>query len=129
MKEKDYLIIDRSKWRTGGTSYENQTGIGDTLLLNKEGFQCCLGFRCEQMGVMRKDLLRKAYPKDLSDKYDIPDLINSNPRYDNCNNSFVNEAVTINDNGSIGSKKREKMIKEHFKRIDVTVEFIGEYDK
>lgn len=53
-KVVDYLIIDRSKWRTGGDLAhvnDNQTGKGYTALYNKQGFMCCLGFRCNQMGV------------------------------------------------------------------------------
>jgi hypothetical protein len=60
---KDYLIIDRAKWRTGGNS-PIQTGVGRTRLLNKEGYMCCLGFRCHQMGIPEKDLLKAGYTDD-----------------------------------------------------------------
>lgn len=38
------LILDYSKWRSGGNlCNENGIGKGTTLLLNEEGYMCCLG--------------------------------------------------------------------------------------
>lgn len=123
---KDYLIINRAKWRTGGTTIYNDysTGKGYTALLNEEGYMCCLGFRCEQMGIPKENLLGKSSPENLSDDWDIPDLID----FEGKNTSFVNEAIKINDNTMLLDKKtREKEIKEHFATIGVTVEFTGKY--
>ena len=39
------FIIDKSKWRAGQNS-DHQVGEGNTELLNKEGYMCCLG-QCE----------------------------------------------------------------------------------
>lgn len=126
---KDYLIIDRSKWRTGGDMPGNRTGKSDTQLLNKQGFMCCLGFRCNQMGIPKKHLLDQATPENLSDLYDIPDLIKRDD-YDRWEDTkFTNEAIRINDNERITSKEREKAIKEHFATIGVTVQFKGKYVK
>jgi hypothetical protein len=121
---KDYLIINRAKWRTGGNSITfNKTGEGSTALLNEEGYMCCLGFRCEQMGVPKKDLLHKPNPDSLSYDWDIPDLL------DTLGNEtlFTREAVRINDNISYTSQYREESITKHFATIGVTVEFKGKY--
>lgn len=126
---KDYLIIDRSKWRTGGDHSDNTTGKGDTQLLNKQGFMCCLGFRCNQMGIPKKHLLQQGVPSHLADLYDIPDLI-SGDDYDGWEDTkFTDEAVRINDDEYITSKEREKAIKEHFATIGVIVQFKGKYVK
>ena len=71
---KDYLIINRARWRTGGME-DDSTGKSYTALLNDKGYMCCLGFRCEQMGIPKKDLLGLSSPEDLSDDWDIPDLV------------------------------------------------------
>lgn len=42
------LVLDFSKWRSGHYS-SNQTGSGDTLLINANGFMCCLGQFAPQM--------------------------------------------------------------------------------
>lgn len=130
---KDYLIIDRSKWRTGGDhnffkSIQSMTGKGDTQLLNDQGFMCCLGFRCHQMGVPKKELLNMATPDCLND-WDIPDLLTTSPLGTVIDSKFTTEAIRINDNPDISSKEREKQIKEHFATIGVTVEFTGKYKK
>ena len=122
---KDYLIINRAKWRTGGLSYENRTGLGNTSLLNFKGFMCCLGFRCHQMGIPKKDLLGMASPKSISNNWDVPDLIDSYGK----NSAFTAKAVRINDDGGITSEEREITITEHFATIGVTVEFKGKYVK
>lgn len=128
--KKDYLIIDRAKWRTGGDlSYPNATGEGSTLLLNDEGFMCCLGFRCHQMGIPKNDLLNVGTPGSLSGLYDIPDLIEG--MYFGCfdNSRFASKAIQLNDDPFLTPEQREKAITEHFKTIGVTVEFKGRYKK
>lgn len=125
--EKDYLIIDRSKWRTGEGSF-SETGKGDTLLLNKQGFMCCLGFRCNQMGIPKKDLLNKGMPEDLADLYNIPNLIEGDDEFW-ADTEFTNAAIRLNDSRMLKPKEREKAIKEHFATIGVTVQFKGRYVK
>lgn len=126
--EKDYLIIDRSKWRTGEGGL-NETGKGDTMLLNKQGFMCCLGFRCNQMGIPKKHLLNKGMPEELADLYNIPNLIEGDDEDGWIDTEFTNAAIRLNDNGYITSKARENAIKEHFAKIGVTVQFKGKYVK
>ena len=119
---KDYLIINRPKWRTGGTEGD-RTGKGSTALLNKEGYMCCLGFRCEQMGIPKENLFDRANPFELSDKWDIPDLLNDIGNQ----TPFTREAIRINDNISYTPEYREEKITEHFATIGVTVKFTGKY--
>jgi hypothetical protein len=121
--KKDYLIINRAKWRTGHYG-KNQTGMGISQLLNNKGYMCCLGFRCHQMGIPKKDLLGMASPNSISNNWDIPDLTNSYS-----NTEFTLEAVRINDDGKLTSEEREIAITEHFATIGVTVEFTGKYPK
>ncbi len=122
---KDYLIIDRAKWRTGGWYYKSKTGIGNTYLLNPQSFMCCLGFRCHQMGIPKEDLLLNPCPTSLSKDWNIPDLLTSRGN----NSAFTVKAMKINDNSDITSEEREKQITEHFATIGVTVEFKGKYVK
>ncbi len=124
---KDYLIIDRSKWRSGGFTGINETGKGTTFLLNEEGYMCCLGFRCHQMGIPKKDLLDKGAPWELSYDWDIPDLLDDDDERIYSDSDFTDEAIAINDDPSLTPAEREKAIKNHFKKIGVTVEFTGKY--
>jgi hypothetical protein len=121
---KDYLIIDRSKWRSGDWSF-NTTGEGGTYLLNKQGYMCCLGFRCHQMGIPKEDLLDRGGPWELSFKWNIPDLLDEDVSYKN--SDFTDEAIDINDDVLLTPAEREIAIKNHFKKIGVIVEFTGKY--
>lgn len=121
--KKDYLIINRAKWRTGGAYNYNKTGKGHTALLNKQGYMCCLGFRCHQMGIPEKDLLGLSSPEELANNWTIPDLIT----YDGDDTSFTLKAIRINDDANCFQPEREKRIKKHFATIGVTVEFKGKY--
>ena len=118
-QKKDYLIIDRSKWRT------DSHGKGDTLLLNNEGYMCCLGFRCHQMGIPKKEILNICLPYYLSYKWIIPDLIDEN----GCTSQFSEDAAEINDDPDLTNKERERLIIEHFKTKDIIVKFVGRYKK
>jgi len=117
-KEKDYLIIDRSKWQNGG--HKN----GNTALLNSNGQMCCLGFRCKDMGIPESDLIRNVEPENLRERWYIPDLINKNGR----NSSFAEKAIEIND-GLESLSERENALIEHFAKKDIIVEFTGKYNK
>lgn len=119
---QDILKIDRAKWRTGGY-HENSTGIGATKLLSPEGFMCCLGFRCNQLGIPKKYLLDIANPRQLSDDWEIPDLIIEGIATD-----FTETAVIINDE-HMTTKVRERKIKEHFATKKIKVVFYGKYKK
>lgn len=117
------LIIDRSKWRTGGNKLNEQ--YGDTKLLNDKGFMCCLGFYCLQIGNKKtQDIEDIALPENL-DNYDgIEALINNKTYY---NSDFTETAIRINDSTETDNDLREHKIIEHFKEINVSVNFVGEY--
>lgn len=135
------LIIDRARWRTGGHETLGDsviTGIGQTRLLNKEGYMCCLGFACEQSGVPKDALLNKASPSCISEEseefthgYDKA-LLNSKLLSQNVEGFFRNSdlsdsAMNINDSISLTIEKREFEIKELFSKNGIEVEFINEY--
>lgn len=117
-QNKDYLIIDRSKWRTASH------GEGHTGLLNSEGYMCCLGFRCNQMGIQKEEILGYTCPSELSEYYNIPDLI-----YNGKDTNFCIKAMHINDGITLNDKEREKRIIDLFKTKNITVEFVGKYKK
>lgn len=118
---KDRLIINRSKWKTGEI-LGNFTGKGDTELLNEEGFMCCLGFCCHQMGISKKELLNKSIPSELVN-WEIPGLLDKRGN----DSKFANDALGINDDPKLSIKKREKKIKKHFAKENIIVKFKGKY--
>lgn len=122
---EDILTINRAKWRTGDGSISNRTGKGFTKLLNTQGYMCCLGFRCNQMGIPKSELLGIFMPDGLSHKYEIPDLIIKNGNSSN----FSITASNINDNEDITPEEKEKLITKHFAEKNIKVIFKGKYNE
>lgn len=125
------LIIDRSKWRTGGSS-EIKTGQGHTELLNEEGYMCCLGFFCISRKIEKNSIISITEPEMLlhtNDGKKIPELVNiMNDEEDYLVPTFFcARAMEINDSHIILIEEKEEMIKELFKEKNIEVEFIGEY--
>lgn len=122
------IVIDRAKWRTGHTSEFNKTGLGSTRLENIEGYCCCLGFACAQLGF---DVDLKYEPSDLRTM--IPGLTEySDDGGFYRNSAFSNDAMEINDDGTTTPKEKEKLLVElceKYPELDMTFEFIGEYPK
>lgn len=127
IKKKYKVVIDRSKWRTGNISetYENgktfhSTGIGETLLLNEEGFKCCLGFMTQQ--ITKKKVLGSGDPGDCT--FSVPYL---NKLEDGCrmNSDLAEEAIYINDCDSTTLAQKETALKELFKNTPISLRFKG----
>lgn len=115
------FTIDRSKWRCGKdrtSSYSH--GEGTTLLLNKEGYQCCLGQVCEQLEI--KGLLGLGLP------YKSDSLPQFQPFHEIFPDSFVSTAVGINDDIVITLKLKEQKLIALFEEYGHQLTFIGEYN-
>ena len=128
MVEKIKVTINRARWRTGLHSV-NQTGTGETLLLNDEGYMCCLGFICAASGVPAVRLYDKVIPCNLpkSLKNTLPGLkylLSENP-----NVSLASKATKINDDRSTTSHEKEQKLLELFKNSEFDIEFTGDYPK
>lgn len=121
------LIINRSKWRTGGNG-KYATGMGNTFLVNNAGFMCCLGFMCMEMGVESLSCYEIGLPEDLEpiDYIKIPLLVHPVAK---SNTKFTCDAIRINDDMDMSSQKREEELTKHFSNHGIQVEFINEYVK
>lgn len=131
------LIINRSKWRTGGEAEDGNsayTGKGPTQLLNSDGFMCCLGMVCEQMGIPRTHFLDILHPEDVLGLAKFESINNflvykSDVREEYSNTLFACNAMNINDDVNITSEEREAKLKEHFATKGIEIEFINDYIK
>lgn len=122
------LIIDRSKWRTGGRKYD--ASHGKTLLLNEEGNMCCLGFYCLQLGKLdENEIIDIGLPEDLVRGDLNADMLHLVHENDLRNTIFTTKAIEINDAKLLTNEQREKAIQEHFKQIDLEVVFTNDYNQ
>lgn len=113
------FVIDRSKWRCGHDG-KHKLGKGDTLLLNFDGYMCCLGQICEQSGIPKNTLIGVNFPSNLfyhTEK--ISWLLRSSHKY-----PYL-EFTTVNDNITITNEEREEKIKHIAAKYGHEVEFIN----
>lgn len=141
MKRKIKVVIDRSKWRTGGGGL-NQTGEGGTSILNDEGYMCCLGFCMNASKLAKKDLLHKDTPASTlnglrCNSNKVSGILRStgvraltSPTvFSGCfaSTELTNEAIDINDAYSTTPEQKEKQLLELFKDSVFDIEFTGSY--
>ena len=112
------FVVDRSKWRCGSNAGDRH-GKGDTRLLNSEGYQCCLGFVCEQLGVPRGELLNIPTPEFL-DHYTIVKQV--------LIDTWIDEISIITNDGFGSREERERLLSEQFANGGHELEFVGEYE-
>lgn len=140
--EQLVVTVDRSKWRCGGVT-PTRHGEGRTLLLNSEGYQCCLGFACEQMGLERHQLINVGAPSKYIDFYCLHDRDSWQPVVDKLRpymyvvddehlgiKPVVVTCVTINDDIGMSNTREEREAKlvEATKDAPFTFRFVGEYE-
>ena len=113
------LTLDYSKWRSGEDG-PNKIGQGTTSLLNKEGFQCCLGMWCEQQGVDKSWLLDNGEPGEIEEP--IP-LFNASPYYGNT--TLSDDCIAINDRISTTPEEKIQQLSERLAKEDIELEVIN----
>lgn len=120
------VVVDRSKWRSGRFG-PNQTGKGDLLLRNKEGFKCLTCFILESYDVKRFG--NAADPADLNlkgKKWSDCLLL----EWDEGREKYINSDLTysilqITECEDTTYKEKETELKELFKEYDITLVFKG----
>ena len=124
------FTIERSTWRCGclNINLTRRNGEGLTKLLNREGFRCCLGSVCSQLGVPDDKLLDIEYPSSghLSD-FPIDILRTRNPFGLGIENTqLAQDAININDSSALLTDKEAQLI-ELFAKHGHQLEFVGNF--
>ena len=124
------FVVNRNTWRCG-ISGKNSRGLGTTYLLNLQGFMCCLGQTCKQVGVPDKKLLEKSYPdyvKIQSDEKPIRYFTKKDKNGSIINTKLSQKAIRINDDSELTPEVRERKLKSLFSKFKHKLEFVGEYN-
>lgn len=122
---REKITIDRSKWRTGDHG-ENATGKGETALINKQGYKCCLGFVAQQAGP-RQALKGIGEPSGCQKHIKGLTVVNQYNNFKNTQLTF--NAMNINDDESTTPRQKEKKLRTLFKNSPYQLVFEGEYTK
>jgi hypothetical protein len=128
--ERQKFIIDRSKWRSGGTG-RNAVGEGGTRLLNEQGFMCCLGQVCLQLGIDESIVKHRHTPEDIlklstDEKNKLKELSLLKTTEKMTNSEFCYNLMNANDIANLTTANRELQLIHLFNQIDVDIEFKGE---
>lgn len=116
------FTIDRATWRNGGH------GVGPTRLLNEMGYQCCLGFVEEQLGLERAQIDGKATPEEL----DVSNMLARVVALESggvmrMRQAIALDAIVLNDATNLSDAEREWRLQSLFQIYGHELEFVGEY--
>lgn len=115
------LVLDYSKWRCG-LNGETKVGEGETRLKNAEGFMCCIGQWCEQVGVPETQLLDITTPTYF--KY-VVQPFNQRDGSGFVSSRFSIQAMQINDNKITTPEEKIIALKELCHSYDIELEVIN----
>lgn len=118
------LVLNVDKWICGmpdeaGKIKGVTRGIGETMLVNEQGYMCCLGQFANQCGFKKRD---------LSGYYNPSDLKSGRPNYTDKQVFFVDEFsdkenffIDINDdkNGVLTVPEKIKAIKKLLSKMNI----------
>ena len=126
MEIKQTFTIDCNTWRCGDNG-KYKLGEGNTALLNKEGYMCCLGQVALQLDVHEADLLGKGEPDQLDIDIELLTI-----RYNGDEEEFIIansvlslDAMRINDSTESTVSQKMKDLKELFNDKGYDLEFIN----
>lgn len=113
------FIVERGKWVRGGL------GKGNSAMLNRYGYMCCLGFYGAACGLSRSQLLNTEDPHEVANsagfkRSDV--LLKSGNR----NRKATEDPMEINDTERCGysEEERERDLKAKFKSLGIAVRFV-----
>ena len=127
MEIKQTFTIDCNTWRCGDNG-KYKLGEGNTALLNKKGYMCCLGQVALQLDVHEADLLGKGEPDQLDIDIELLTI-----RYNGdeeelsiiANSELSSDAMRINDSTESTVSQKMKELKELFNDNGYGLEFIN----
>ena len=127
MEIKQTFTIDCNTWRCGDNG-KYKLGEGNTALLNKKGYMCCLGQVALQLDVHEADLLGKGEPDQLNIDIELLTI-----RYNGdevgefiiANSELSSDAMRINDSTESTVSQKMKELKELFNDNGYDLEFIN----
>lgn len=115
------LILDYSKWRCGEDG-PNKVGEGPVRLLNPEGFSCCLGQWCHQLGATKEETINKWEPDE------IMTLVPLFAHYEDDvkrSNRLSDECIHVNDDPDTTPEEKIEKLKKRLAKEGIELEVIN----
>ncbi len=124
MKKPEKFEIDRGTWLRGGMP---------SVLMDKEGHKCCLGFYALECGAKEEDIRGYSVPSSVfhyRNHIEIPELLDTDVDDDvpgsTSSSALACSLMKVNDDALMDPEERERRITAKFAEIGVEVTFTGE---
>jgi hypothetical protein len=124
------FVIDYAKWRCGRDGF-HRLGEGDTKLLNKEGYMCCLGQVELQLGLSEADIFDTGTPSVTCVENILTEPLDEGDCEDSDSDCLYEltelsiDAIEINDNTKTTPAEKMVALKELFAEHGHEIEFIN----
>ena len=113
------LTLNFKIWKCGDDGGKNVAhGKGETRLLNKEGYMCCLGQFATQLNpqVKRCDMLGRCNPSNVSKVIPVLSKKIGMATWNIDDTKLTNSAIEINDDMNTSIKEKIKKLKSLFRK-------------
>jgi hypothetical protein len=121
-EQRKKFTVERSKWIRG------RREVCVRLLRPIDGYMCCLGFVCVQLGVPRASILDKYEPGSLSHGSAgyalIKNILVDDDRGFVGNSPLATAAIDINDSQNMEDAEREHLLSALFAEYGYEMEFV-----
>ena len=127
------FTINRATWRCGDEGV-NKHGTGSSLLLNADGFMCCLGQMSSELGCPHAALLRIGTPETIFNVQPSEEVEKLLPKFkgvfldvEGNDSELTNQAMRINDNIELTHQQREDALIKLFTKYNHEIVFTRRY--
>lgn len=127
MENVTELTLDRSKWICGSPNYNfttlNCLGKGNVLLLNEEGYMCCLGQFALELGATMSQIYGMGAPSTVIDFNN--DLLIDNNNTNHLDSTFSLKAININDDQRTTVEEKIELLTQLCNEYDIKLKVIN----
>ena len=123
-KKLKEFTVSRKRWIRGEDADD---GMNDSCLYRaSDKKMCCLGFLARSSGAKVENIFGVMDPAESDcDSFSWPEGILDTEYEDEYRNSLITEKLmAANDDSTLTSREREKMLRELFKAIGIKVKFV-----
>jgi hypothetical protein len=131
LKRPEVFYLNYKRWvcgQSGVNNGVNRLGLGDSMLLNKEGYMCCLGQYSEQCKIDKKALIGTACPDNINIDGPIPGLTvkdEDGNGFGFRNTKLAELAMEINDDNYTTVAEKIKKLKSLFSKNHIKLKLMN----
>lgn len=119
------FILDYAKWHCGDNDKGNGLGLGKVALLNDQGYMCCLGQWCNQLGAPLEMLKGNGEPGELRMLLEPFNYSHDEDSLSMHTSSLASDCIGINDDPNTTPFDKIEQLKSLLKDKGIELEVIN----